>query len=119
MKRAIRCGLALSLLAAACSDDGSAGESFRIDTRGGDAPPVVVAYDAGDGWLPADEREPGVYAVPVTDEVAIVVACDDEWRAQIRLDYLTASARRAQELPCPRNLITGEPPQRVPVSIVP
>jgi hypothetical protein len=119
MKRAIRYGLALSLLAAACSDDGSPGELFRIDTRGGDALPVLVAYDAGGGWSPAEAAEPGVYAVPAAGEVAIAVACEDEWRATIALHYLTASARRAHELPCSRNLITGEPPQSVAVSIVP
>jgi hypothetical protein len=119
MKRAIRYGLALSLLSAACSDDGSAGESFRIDTRGGDALPVVVAYDVGDGWLPASEREPGVYAVPAAGEVAIVVACDDERSTDIALHYLTPTAKRAHELPCPRSLTTGELPASRPVSIVP
>jgi hypothetical protein len=119
MKRAIRCGLALSLLTAACDDDQSAGAFFRIDTRGGDALPALVAFNGGSGWLPADEREAGVYAVPASGEVAILVACDDERNADIALHYLTESAKRGQELPCSRNLITGEPSPSVPVSINP
>jgi hypothetical protein len=119
MKRAIRYGLALSLLTAACDDDQSAGAFFRIDTRGGDALPALVAFDGGSGWLPAEAAEPGVYAVPASGEVAILVACDHERSASVRLHYLTESAKRGQELPCPRSVVTGEPAQSVAVSIVP
>jgi hypothetical protein len=92
-----RYGLALSLLAAACSGDDD-GEPFRVRTGG--MVPALVAYDAGDGWSPVTATERGLYMVPAAGPVTIMVACDDGGRAEVALQHLTPAAKRSLDLPC-------------------